>query len=62
MFLKIDVLKSFANFTGKQLSLYFFLIRLKALTLNPVFSSETSEIFKKPFPTVHYSTLRVAAF
>ena len=32
MFLKVGVLKNFANFTGKQLRWYFFLIKLKALS------------------------------
>ena len=33
MYLKIGVLKNFANFTGKQLRGNFFLIKLKALSL-----------------------------
>ena len=67
MFLKIGVLKKFANFTGKQLPWNFFLIKLKVLspatlfekTPTQVFSCEICEIFKN---TLFYGTPRVAAF
>ena len=67
MFLKVVVLKNFANLTGKQLRWSFFLIKLKALspgtllkkTPKQVFSCETCEIFENIFL---YSTPRLAAF
>ena len=67
MFLKLDVLKNFANFTGKQLRWNFFMTKLKALspatllkkTPTQVFSCKICEIFKNTF---FYSTPRVAAF
>ena len=71
MFLKVVVLKNFANFTGKQLRWNFFLIgisfKLKALspatllkkTPKEVFSCEICEIFENIFI---YSTPRLAAF
>ena len=65
MFLKVGVLKIFANFTGKQKRWNFCLTKLK--TLSPanllkkapgqVFSSESCEIFKST-----YSTPRLSAF
>ena len=69
MFLKVGVLKNFANFTEKQLRWNFFLIKLKALSSatllkrevcpTQAFSCEICEIFKNTF---FYSTPRLAAF
>ena len=52
MFLKVDALKNFANFTGKQLRWNFFLIKLKALS--PATLLKQCSFF--------YSTPRLAAF
>ena len=62
MFLKIGILKYFANFTRKQLRWNFFLINLKALSPATLLkkSLQRSEFpvkfvkfLRKPFSTVH---------
>ena len=61
MFLKIGVLKNFANFTGKQLRYNFYLIKLKALSpatllkrlQHRCFPVKFLKFLRTPFSTVH---------
>ena len=61
MFLKIGVLKNFANFTGKQLRYNFYLIKLKALSpatllkrlQHRCFPVNFLKFLRTPFSTVH---------
>ena len=63
MFLKVGVLKNFANFTGKQLPWNFFLLNLKALSpvtllkkdSNTCFPVKCVRLLRTPFSTVHLS-------
>ena len=57
MFLKIGVLQSFANFTGKQLHWNFFLIKLKALSPATLLKKDSNSGV-----SFFYSAPRVAAF
>ena len=57
MFLKIGVLKGFANFTGKQLCWSFFLKKLQALRPATLLKTDSKTGARAPF----YRTTPVAA-